>query len=148
MRARFVFEAVNTRDKYYAPPELLEHVMQMVKKYVPLDQVTEIVEPAAGDGAFMPYLNPLAKQLGVKVLYYDLEPDNDSIPKQDFLNDNPMKYKPGRLIITGPPYGTGSYLWEAFERKEESEELKNNLINVYNDIEQALANIKKIIDNE
>ena len=25
---------------------------------------------------------------------------------------------------------------------------KNNLINVYNDIEQALANIKKIIDNE
>lgn len=37
---------------------------------------------------------------------------------------------------------------EAFERKEESEELKNNLINVYNDIDQALANIKKIIDNE
>jgi len=117
MRARFVFEAVNTRDKYYAPPELLEHVMQMVKKYVPLDQVTEIVEPAAGDGAFMPYLNPLAKQLGVKVFYYDLEPDNDNIPKQDFLNDNPMQYKPGRLIITGPPYGTGSYLWEAFAKK-------------------------------
>lgn len=117
MRARFVFEAVNTKDKYYAPAELLEHVMKVVREYVPLEKVTEIVEPAAGDGAFMPYLNSLANELGVNVSYYDLDPDIPQIIKQDFLEGNPMKYKPGRLIVTGPPYGTGSYLWLGFAKK-------------------------------
>lgn len=117
MRARFIFEAVNTMDKYYAPPELLEHVMKMVHEYVPLDEITEIVEPAAGDGAFIPYLEKLSHELNVKVFYFDKDPDTDKITKQDFLVDNPMKYKQGRLIITGPPYGTGSKLWLAFARK-------------------------------
>ena len=117
MRAQFVFEAVNQMDKYYAPPELLEHVIEMVHQYVPLDEVTEIIEPAAGDLAFKPYLDKLSKELNVPVKYFDLNPDTPQIKKQDFLIDNPMTYKEGRLIITGPPYGTGSKLWLGFAKK-------------------------------
>jgi len=117
MRARFIFEAVNKMDKYYAPPELLEHVFRMVHEYAPLEEITEIVEPAAGDGAFMPYLDKLSKELNVPVKYFDKTPDIPRVKKQDFLVDNPMTYKRGRLVITGPPYGTGSKLWLGFAKK-------------------------------
>jgi hypothetical protein len=117
MKAQFVFEAVNTMDKYYAPPELLDHVFEMVRQYIPLDKLTDIVEPAAGDLAFGPYLDKLSHELNIPVHYYDLDPDDPKIKKQDFLHNNPMTYKRGRLIITGPPYGTGSKLWLAFAKK-------------------------------
>ena len=73
MRARFVFEhAKNIKSKYYAPDYLVEELIDKVQEYVPMDQIDHIVEPAAGDGALIPYLDRLASEYNIKkVEYFD-----------------------------------------------------------------------------
>ena len=47
---------------------------------------------------------------------YDLEPEHESIIKQDFLELN-LSYKKGRLFIGNPPFGTRNTLSVAFYKQ-------------------------------
>jgi hypothetical protein len=113
MRARFIFEmAVNTDDKYYASPTLVNYVVNKALDTIGKENLTEIIEPSAGDGAFMEKLD----SLNIPVEYYDKYPEHPRIQEKPFEELN-LPYKKGRLFLGGPPYGTGSTLFLMFLRQ-------------------------------
>lgn len=68
-----------------------------------------IVEPSAGDGAFSNKLNCIA---------YDIEPKNDKIIKQDYLQLDISQFKNKKVLVIGnPPFGRQSSLAIKFINK-------------------------------
>ena len=126
MRAYSVFEfAKNKFSKYYAPDTLVQFAINQTFNTIGIQKITEIIEPAAGDGAFMPYLDLISQKYGIPVKYFDLDPDpsNPRIKQHNFLTIelNPP-FLSSRLIITGPPYGERNQpattkLWNQFAQK-------------------------------
>jgi hypothetical protein len=94
-------------DKYYTPPELAKYCIDVVHGLGL--EITEYVEPSAGNGSFSLQL-PNCKA-------FDLEPEHESIKKQDFLKLG-MSHKKGRLVIGNPPFT--SYLIHQFYLKSVS----------------------------
>jgi hypothetical protein len=110
MKARFVLEfAANVKDKYYANSTVIETLYQAIVDNIPLEEVTEIVEPAAGDLALKPIIEKLAEPYGIPTRYYDLYPDTPEITQMDYYRTE-LRYKPGRLVVTGPPYSGQNWL--------------------------------------
>ena len=108
--------AVNTLDKYFTPSYLVKHTIEKALEVIGKENITDMIEPSAGDGAFIEDLDTLANELNIKVSYYDLYPEHERIIQQDFKTLK-MSYKKGRLIIGNPPYGSSSSLWKAFCKK-------------------------------
>ncbi len=93
-------------DKYYTDKALAKHCIDVA--FYKLQDITEVIEPSAGDGAFsLQLLNCIA---------YDIEPEHESIIKQDFLKLE-LPYKKGRLFIGNPPFGRVNSLSVAFYKK-------------------------------
>lgn len=82
-------------DKYYTSIELAKHCIDVVDTLQL--EITEVVEPSAGNGSFSLQIP--------NCIAYDLEPEHESIRKQDFLKLD-LPYKKGRLFIGNPPFGT------------------------------------------
>ena len=82
-------------DKYYTPQNLAKRLIEKTFEIIGKDNITEIIEPSAGNGSFSNQLNCIA---------YDIEPENENIIKCDFLSLR-MLYKKGRLFIGNPPFG-------------------------------------------
>ena len=99
-------------DKYYTPTEIVEHCVNKVKEIV-ADDVTEIIEPSAGNGAF---IESLDNNFNCDKYYYDLLPEHDKIKQQDFLELD-LEYKQGRVIVGNPPFGNRSTLIVKFFKK-------------------------------
>ena len=59
-------------DKYYTPPDLAEYVVNKTYEIIGKENITEFLEPSAGNGAFIPYLPN-------NTLYYDLIPEHKKI---------------------------------------------------------------------
>ena len=85
-------------DKYYTPVELAKRLIDKTFEIIGKDNITEIIEPSAGNGSFSRQMNCIA---------YDIEPEHESIIKQDYLTLD-IPYRKGRLIITNPPFGKHS----------------------------------------
>ena len=86
-------------DKYYTNDGIVDHCLNVVDNLI-IDY-GEVIEPSAGNGAFsLKIPNCIA---------YDIEPEHESIIKQDFLKLD-LPYKQGRLIIGNPPFGTRNTL--------------------------------------
>ncbi len=115
MRAELVSKK-NKHDKYYAPQWLVEYAVEKTLENVPMDEITEIMEPAAGNGAFIPYIEDIAEDYNIPAKFFDKFPDKSEpkIKYQNFIKA-PIPYKKGRLILTGPPYSRG--LWFEFAEK-------------------------------
>lgn len=96
-------------DKYYTPLNIAEHCVNKVIEIIGKDNITEYVEPSAGNGVFLNYLDK-------PYLAYDIEPENDNIIKQDWLNSN-LKYKKGRCVIGNPPFGSRNTMSVKFYKK-------------------------------
>lgn len=98
-------------DKYYTSSGLARYVIEKVNDIVGGQNITEYLEPSAGQGVFLDYLNK-------PYLAYDIEPDDerDRIKRQDFLELD-IKYKEGRCIIGNPPFGSRMNLVVAFYKK-------------------------------
>ena len=96
-------------DKYYTSPELAKYVVDKTKEIIGEDNITEYIEPSAGAGVFLDYLDK-------PYLAYDIEPEDDRIIKQDFLELD-IEYKKGRCIIGNPPYGVGNTQSVQFYKK-------------------------------
>ena len=96
-------------DKYYTSPDLAEYIVNKTKEIIGEENITEYIEPSAGAGVFLKYLDK-------PYLAYDIEPENNNIIKQDFLTLD-LEYKKGRCIIGNPPFGRGNSLSMAFYKK-------------------------------
>jgi hypothetical protein len=84
-------------DKYYTSPELAKYCIDKTKEIIGEQNITEYLEPSAGNGVFLDFLP-------IETLSYDIEPENDKIIKQDYLSLD-LNYKKGRCVIGNPPYG-------------------------------------------
>ena len=96
-------------DKYYTSSDLAEYIVNKTKEIIGEDNIIEYIEPSAGAGIFLNYLDK-------PYIAYDIEPEDDRIIKQDFLSLE-LEYKKGRCIIGNPPFGRGNSLSMAFYKK-------------------------------
>lgn len=94
-------------DKYYTPLDLSKYCIDKTFEIIGEENITEIIEPSAGNGSFSNQLDCIA---------YDLYPEKEGIIHQDYLELN-LGYKKGRLIIGNPPYGLGNTLSVRFFKK-------------------------------
>ena len=95
-------------DKYYTDTNLAKYCIEKTKEIIGEDDITEYLEPSAGNGSF---------SLQIKdCLAYDIEPEHESIIKQNFLELD-LPYKKGRLIIGNPPFGERNNLSRSFYNK-------------------------------
>ena len=99
-------------DKYYTPNHVVEEVVSAVKGLgLP---ISNIIEPSAGNGAFIEALSNTFPT--TEVDYYDLHPEHDLIKEQDFLALD-VTYQKHRLIIGNPPFGNRNSLSVKFYKK-------------------------------
>lgn len=96
-------------DKYYTPLDKAKYCIDKVYEIIGENNISEAIEPSAGNGSF-------SLQVPTTCLAYDIEPEHESITKQDFLTLN-IDYLYGRLIIGNPPYGReiGKFVKKAYE---------------------------------
>lgn len=95
-------------DKYYTNTELAKYCIDKTKEVVGEDNITEYLEPSAGNGAFSLQIP--------NCVAYDIEPEHESIIKQNYLELDTL-YKKGRLIIGNPPFGERNNLSRSFYDK-------------------------------
>jgi len=106
----------NTIDKYYTKNTVVDSCLQSVKDNIQITSTDLIIEPSAGNGSFIPGI----KSLTSNFIFYDLEPENSEIIKQDYLlsNHNGLKETFGNIHIIGnPPFGRQSSLAIKFIKK-------------------------------
>jgi len=95
----------NTIDKYYTKPAIAEQCLSAFKDNVVISPNDYIIEPSAGNGAFIPGIKALTQ----KYYFYDLEPANDEIIKKDYLKGDYSDM--GNIHTIGnPPFGRQSSL--------------------------------------
>jgi predicted RNA methylase len=102
------FNAKINLDKYYTPVELAKYCIDKTYEIIGKENITEIIEPSAGNGSFSLQIP--------NCIAYDIEPEHESIIKQDFFELN-LPYKKGRLIIGNPPFGMRGNLITSFFKK-------------------------------
>lgn len=97
-------------DKYYTPNDIVEECLKITKEIMLKDGVipSRVIEPSAGNGAFSKKIK--------NCLAYDIEPEDESIIKADFLTLD-LKYEPHTLIIGNPPFGDRFNLGIKFFKK-------------------------------
>jgi hypothetical protein len=96
-----------TIDKFYTSQPIVNVCMQSFEKYLNIQQNDLCIEPSAGNGAFIGSI----KSLFNHHKFYDLEPENDEIIKQDYLeyDYNVIDKKINKIHIIGnPPFGRQS----------------------------------------
>lgn len=95
-------------DKFYTPKETAKKCIDIFFKMVDFEDVSEVIEPSAGDGAFSLQIPDC--------IAFDIEPEHKSIIKQDFLKLE-LPYKKGRAFIGNPPFGDRNNLALKFFKK-------------------------------
>ena len=103
-------------DKYYTKKDIVKYCINLIKKYIEINKQKDlIIEPSAGNGVFIPYIEKISKNH----IFYDLKPEHEDIIKQDFLKLNfKDKNKYNKIHIIGnPPFGRQSSLAIKFIRK-------------------------------
>lgn len=103
---------IDKLDKYYTPSELAEYVVSKTEEIIGEQNITEYIEPSAGAGVFLDYLEYLDKPY----LAYDIEPEDSRVMEQDYL-ELELEYKRGRCVIGNPPFGRGNSLSVKFYKK-------------------------------
>ncbi len=97
----------NPIDKYYTNSKIAKLCYQLVKKHLKIKKSDTVIEPAAGKGAFIPYIKKFSRHYR----FFDIKPEHPEIEKQNFL-----KYKgssgdssdSGLHIFGNPPFGRKS----------------------------------------
>ena len=106
-----------TIDKYYTSNNAVKKCMELVKNYIEINDDDLCIEPSAGNGSFIKDI----KLLFTNYKFYDLEPENSDIIKQDYLDfdyKNFIKKEFNKKHIIGnPPFGRQSSLAIKFIKK-------------------------------
>ena len=106
----------NTIDKYYTKNNVVELCLNYVKKYIEINSDDLIIEPSAGNGSFISGIKSITNNFK----FYDLEPDNEEIIKQDYLEYDYVSARETYSkihIIGNPPFGRQSSLAIKFIKK-------------------------------
>ena len=106
----------NTIDKYYTKDSVVHICLDLFKENIKIDPDDLILEPSAGNGSFIPGI----KKITNNFKFYDLEPNNDEIIKQDYLLYDYTECKKNFRkihIIGNPPFGRQSSLAIKFIKK-------------------------------
>ena len=113
-------------DKYYTPSSVVKAVLKVVEKEImPLEKFSRIIEPSAGDGAFLKYLPKTA-------VGYDIAPEYDGIIQGDYLKQD-IPYMKDSIVIGNPPFGDGhDFIYKKFIKKslEHSDYVALSLIHI------------------
>jgi hypothetical protein len=96
-------------DKYYTPTNLAKYIVNKTKEIIGEQNITEYVEPSAGAGVFLDFLDK-------PYFAYDIEPEDSRVVEQDYL-ELELEYKRGRCVIGNPPFGRGNTLSVKFYKK-------------------------------
>ena len=106
----------NTIDKFYTKDTVVVTCLDSVKKHIKILDNDLIVEPSAGNGSFISGIKSLSKHH----IFYDLEPENTEIVKQDYLTYDYTIHanKFNNIHVIGnPPFGRQSSLAIKFIKK-------------------------------
>ena len=106
----------NTIDKYYTSDNAVNICITYINKCFQINKDDVIIEPSAGNGSFIKAI----KQISNNYKFYDLEPENSEIIKQDYLSFDykNIKQKYDKIHIIGnPPFGRQSSLAIKFIKK-------------------------------
>lgn len=96
-------------DKYYTSKDLAEYCFNKTLEIIGKENISEYIEPSAGGGVFIDLFDK-------DYLAFDIEPYDNRIAKEDYLNIN-IPYKIGRCAIGNPPFGKGNYTSVKFFKK-------------------------------
>ena len=108
--------ARNTIDKFYTKPNIAKLCTDALKKHIKINAADLIIEPSAGNGAFISEL----KMITCEHRFYDIEPENEEIIKQDFLEFDYSEDKKNYSkihVIGNPPFGRQSSVAIRFIKK-------------------------------
>ncbi len=101
-------------DEYFTKPRVAKKCISTLLKKVNGGGDGLFIEPSAGSGVFSNILLANDKQ----VLSYDINPQDDSVIKQDFLKlDFAQSKIAGAVVVGNPPFGTCSSLAIKFFNK-------------------------------
>ncbi len=108
-----------TSDKFYTSQKAVKKCMELIDKNINIQENDICIEPSAGNGAFMNDIKVLFKNYK----FYDLEPGNSEIIKQDYLEFDYNKLIKNKdeinkiHIIGNPPFGRQSSMAIKFIKK-------------------------------
>ena len=92
----------NPIDKYYTNENVVQFCYDLIKQTLKIQKSDVIVEPSAGNGAWIPTI----KQLSNNHRFYDIKPEHPDIIKQNFLT---LKENlSDSYLIGNPPFGRKS----------------------------------------
>ena len=105
----------NPIDKYYTKDIIVELCLNLVKQHISINSDDLIIEPSAGNGSFISRIKTLTNNF----IFYDLEPENIEIIKQNYLTCDISNFKQFNPIhiIGNPPFGRQSSLAIKFIKK-------------------------------
>lgn len=89
-------------DKYYTPSDLAGYCVKKTKEVIGVENISEWLEPSAGAGVFLPYLDN-------NYLAFDIEPEAENIEQKNYLELD-LPYLKNRCVIGNPPFGTRNIL--------------------------------------
>ena len=97
---------MNKYDKYYTTKDVVKICIKLFRKFIKVNKNDLVIEPSAGNGAFIKLLNNYKNKL-----FFDIKPEHSDIIKQNFLNFN-FKNEINKYnkihIIGNPPFGKKS----------------------------------------
>ena len=90
-------------DQYYTSEEDMNYCVNKTLDVLQEHgyEISEFLEPSAGTGVFSDYL----ATSGLNVVAIDIDPKGEDIIQADYLKYE-IEYKPGRLVIGNPPFGS------------------------------------------
>ena len=102
-------------DKFYTKKEIAQYIIDLFKQHIAPNNDDLIIEPSAGNGAFIDAI----KSLTCNYEFYDLKPEHEEIIKQDYLlyNANNSNNTQKIHILGNPPFGRQSSLAIKFIKK-------------------------------
>jgi len=97
----------NTIDKYYTNPNVADLCIEKIREYLSPNKEDILIEPSAGNGSFIKGM----KEISSRCEFYDIEPENNEIVKQDYmeLNIERLLNETNLIHVIGnPPFGRQS----------------------------------------
>lgn len=106
----------NTIDKYYTKNTIVDICLDLFKNHIQIEPSDLIIEPSAGNGAFIAGIKALTNNFK----FYDISPDHAEIVQCDYLlQDHTGDKKTYRRthVIGNPPFGRQSSMAIKFIKK-------------------------------
>ena len=103
-------------DKFYTSSSAVKLCIDKIKQYINIATTDLIIEPSAGNGAFIDSI----KLLSNNYKFYDIKPEHNDVIKQDYLQLSlplPSTSLAKIHVIGNPPFGRQSSLAIKFIKK-------------------------------